>query len=536
MTTSAQIRRNQQNAKHSTGPRTISGKNRSRFNAVKHACTAKLVLLPAEQPAEFNELTNGFFEHFRPQNPVEVVLTQDAVYCSWQLKRCCEAKWSRMRENAVVGDIDLKRRVAVEFTELSEELFRAPNGRPTALPGGELPDAEAGQACRTKSNTATEESPARVLRGLESSPIGVSWLLMEWEALNSPLLRGEGWNAAERFRARRLLGIHPVGAYFDDHLTRLLQACQTLEPTAGSMVAEVWNEVVSATDLPALEEQYGRRIALEPAMDRETALQHLIGVIRLEVERLEEMEQEHQERTELREELAPNLAKFDFSHEGLLMTRYEFAWRRQMYRNMSELGKLNEERRNSGRGRSPYYLEPPADWLVDEHDDHDHRDDDHDHEQDGRAGLNRDDDATAVVGLDEQTPAIVARGDETAELNVAAVLRNEPKDVSLAIEGTTEDADVSLRNEPTVISEPVAVVSGNGDVEDEVVRHEGGVVRSVRFDEGLTVAMRDAEQLLRPGIRLRDSVRLGNGNGASGGRSRRERRLRKKEDARAGAR
>ena len=271
MATSAQMNRNRQNAKHSTGPRSIEGKNRSRLNALKHGCTAKLVLLPQEEPAAFNERTRGFFEHFKPQNPVEVVLTRDAVYCSWQLDRCCEAKWSRMREKAVMGDADLKRRVEAEFTELSEELFRAPNGRPTALPGGELPDAEAGQACRTKTNTAADESPARVLRRLELNPIGVSWLLMEWEALNSPLQRGEGWNAAERFRARRLLGINPVGAYFDDHLTRLLQACQTLEPTAGSMVAEVWNEVVSATDLPVLEEQYGRRIALEPAMDRETA-------------------------------------------------------------------------------------------------------------------------------------------------------------------------------------------------------------------------------------------------------------------------
>ena len=284
---------------------------------------------------------------------------------------------------------------------------------------------------------------------------------------------------------RRLLGIHPVGAYFDDHLTRLLQACQTLDPTAGSMVAEVWNEVVSATDLPVLEEQYRQRIALEPAMDRETALQHLIGVIRLEVERLEEMEQEHQERTELREELAPNLAKFDFSHEGLLMTRYEFAWRRQMYRNMNELGKLNEERRNSGRGRSPYYLGPPADWVVDEgddqdhhSDDHDHRNDDPDHEQDARAGLNGDDDATAGVDVDEQTPAIIARGDETAGMDVAAVLRNEPKAVSLAPEGATDEAGGLLRNEPSAISEAVAVVSVDGDVEDEVVRNEDVVVRS----------------------------------------------------------
>ena len=520
MTTEAQMRRNRENAKHSTGPRTIKGKNRSKYNAVKHACTAKLMLLPAEKPEEFNERTKGFFEHFKPQNPVEVVLTQDAVYCSWQLKRCCEANWSRMREKAVMGDADLKRRVEVEFTELSEELFRAPNGRPTALPGGELPDAEAGQACRTKPNTAAEESPARVLRGLESIPIGVSWLLMEWESLNSPLQRGEGWNAAERFRARRLLGIHPVGAYFDEHLTSLLQACQTLDPTAGSMVAEVWNEVVSATDLPVLEEQYGRRIAVQPAMDRETAIQHLIGVIRLEVERLEELEQEHQERTELREELAPNLAKFDFSHEGLLMTRYEFAWRRQMYRNMSELGKLNEERRNSGRGRSPYYLRPPADWLVSESDDHDH-------EQDARAGLNGVDDATGGADLDEQTPAIVGQGEETAELNVPAVLRNEPKDVSLAPEGATDEARGLLRNEPSAISGDVVETSGDRNVEEEVVRNERGVVRSVRFDQAVTGAMCDAGQLLRPGIRLSDAVR--SGNRAGGGGSRRERRLRKKQ-------
>ena len=91
MTTSAQIRRNRQNAKHSTGPWTIEGKNRSKYNAVKHGCTAKLVLLPEEKRAEFNKRTKGIFEHFKPQTQYEVDLAQDAVYCSWQLKRCCEA-------------------------------------------------------------------------------------------------------------------------------------------------------------------------------------------------------------------------------------------------------------------------------------------------------------------------------------------------------------------------------------------------------------------------------------------------------------
>jgi hypothetical protein len=541
MTTAAQIRRNQQNAKHSTGPRTVEGKNRSRFNAVKHACTSKLVLLPAEQPAEFNQRTKAFFEHFLPQNPYEVTLAEDAVYCSWQVKRCREAAWTRLHTQAVMGHADLQQRLENELTELSGELFRAPNGRPTALPRGELPDAEAGKACKGKLDVAGEERPARVLRRLESNPLGVGWLLFEWNALLAPIERGEGWNASERFRVMRLLGIHPMDAYLSDDFTAMLQACQTLDPTAGSLVGEVWNEVVSANDLPVLEYQYRRKVEQKPAMDRDSAREHLIGVARLEIERLEQKARDHQERAELRAELAPHLAKFDLSHEGLLMTRYEFAWRRLMDRNTKELNKRREERLKSGWGRSSYYLPPSAGWQVpesDDHldDDHDHQNDDHDHEQDACAGMSDGDEATAFVGTDEQSLAVVPRGDEAAGLGLA-VLRNEPKDIIGVLQRTIDDARGSLRNEPTVIPEAGAVVCGEGDLEGEVVRNERGVGRSVRFDKALTGGMRDAEHVLRPGIRLRDAVRLGGRDGGGGGGgSRRERRLRKKEEAQARAR
>ncbi len=342
----------------------------------------------------------------------------------------------------------------------------------------------------------------------------------------------------------RLLGIHPMDAYLNDDLTSMLYSCQTLDPTAGSLVSEVWNEVVSANDLPVLENRYQRLVEQRPAMDRDAAREHLIGVVRLEVERLEGKAREHQMRAELKAELGHRLAKFDLSHEGLLMLRYEFAWRRLMDRKTKELEKLNEEGVKKGWRRSNSYLLPSAGWIVPESDgsdDHDHLGDDHDHEIDNDglndwAGFDLDDEVTADVGMDEESPAVEPRRDDVAGMGALAVLRNEPTDVSCVSEATTDGAGGLLRNEPTVISEAVAVVSGNGDVEDAVVRNEGGVVRSVRFDEGLTGAMRDAEQLLRPGIRLRDSVRLGNGNGASGGGSRRERRLRKKEDERAGAR
>ena len=155
----------------------------------------------------------------------------------------------------------------------------------------------------------------------------------------------------------RLLGIHPMDAYLNDDLTSMLHSCQTLDPTAGSLVSEVWNEVVSANDLPVLEQQYQRLIEQRRAMDRDSAREHLIGVVRLEIERLEEKAQTRQGHgLHLWRNWRPIFAKFDLSHEGLLMTRYEFAWRRLMDKNTKKLEKLSEERAKSGRGRSNSYL------------------------------------------------------------------------------------------------------------------------------------------------------------------------------------
>jgi hypothetical protein len=44
MATEKQILANQQNAKHSTGPRAVSGKRRSRRNAIRHGLTTETVI------------------------------------------------------------------------------------------------------------------------------------------------------------------------------------------------------------------------------------------------------------------------------------------------------------------------------------------------------------------------------------------------------------------------------------------------------------------------------------------------------------
>jgi hypothetical protein len=47
---------NRANARHSTGPRTATGKARSSQNSFKHGLYAKYLVLPDEDPAELDEL------------------------------------------------------------------------------------------------------------------------------------------------------------------------------------------------------------------------------------------------------------------------------------------------------------------------------------------------------------------------------------------------------------------------------------------------------------------------------------------------
>jgi len=77
----------QQNAKKSTGPRTAAGKAHARLNAVKHGLTAKLPVLPFEDPAEFEALKQGFLHDFAPQTTYQTFLVTQLATHAWRILR-----------------------------------------------------------------------------------------------------------------------------------------------------------------------------------------------------------------------------------------------------------------------------------------------------------------------------------------------------------------------------------------------------------------------------------------------------------------
>ena len=68
-----------QNGRKSTGPRSVEGKARSRFNALKHGLKAKTVVLPGEDAQEYQGRLDAWIADLQPTNDVEHTLVERAV-------------------------------------------------------------------------------------------------------------------------------------------------------------------------------------------------------------------------------------------------------------------------------------------------------------------------------------------------------------------------------------------------------------------------------------------------------------------------
>jgi hypothetical protein len=95
MATPAQITSNRANARKSTGPRSVEGKSVSRFNALKHGMDAASIVIPGEDPAEYEALAAHYLDEYHPQSPSE----------SFHVDAMLRADWQKRRLQAVEGDL-----------------------------------------------------------------------------------------------------------------------------------------------------------------------------------------------------------------------------------------------------------------------------------------------------------------------------------------------------------------------------------------------------------------------------------------------
>jgi hypothetical protein len=87
MTSIRQIETNRRNARKSTGPRTVEGKQQSRCNAVRHGLTAETVIGALEDAEDYKAFEAAIIADYNAQSAVERELVLRLASLLWRLRR-----------------------------------------------------------------------------------------------------------------------------------------------------------------------------------------------------------------------------------------------------------------------------------------------------------------------------------------------------------------------------------------------------------------------------------------------------------------
>ena len=200
------------NGRMSKGPSTPQGKQRSKFNAVKHGMTAKTHILPGEDSQAFQARLNAWTAEVQPRSEIEQALIERAVHAHWKLERADRAEAARLAHLITSVPAAEARReqevaVALGFWLLSG---RGQDAEPGLMENilnvlGTGPDSAKGPG-----HLDLLDHPQAIVFRLESTAAGCRWLLDRWAELRAELDRGRPWSHEQQVNAVRLLGKRPL--------------------------------------------------------------------------------------------------------------------------------------------------------------------------------------------------------------------------------------------------------------------------------------------------------------------------------------
>jgi hypothetical protein len=121
-----QIEANRRNALKSTGPKTSEGKTAVRMNALRHGLRARSLLIPGENPADYDQLCAGLEAEWRPQTPTERLLLQQMAVAQWKLARFEVGERSIYMQNmGAERQLALLDRFSIQRGRLERSFFKA---------------------------------------------------------------------------------------------------------------------------------------------------------------------------------------------------------------------------------------------------------------------------------------------------------------------------------------------------------------------------------------------------------------------------
>ena len=183
LSASQRARINRQNAQHSTGPKTVEGKQRSRQNALTHGLRAVALSLPNEDPTVAEARTQSWNDYYRPDSPAAQHLVNQCVQATLladRIHRCHTATLTRQIRHARIAWEERYVPQPVDYGRLAELDF----------PVDRLQRAQ-----------------------VRATHAGLQWMLDSWATLRQALDTRGFWDVEDLNLAIVLCGHNPDGSF-----------------------------------------------------------------------------------------------------------------------------------------------------------------------------------------------------------------------------------------------------------------------------------------------------------------------------------
>ena len=117
-----QLIANQNNAKKSTGPVTLRGKQTVANNALKHGVFSKSLILSDEDPTEYKSLINQLLQELHPSGLLEQTLVERIALTLWRQRRLVRAETANIESGRLAKQIVIAINQELELSYTSREL------------------------------------------------------------------------------------------------------------------------------------------------------------------------------------------------------------------------------------------------------------------------------------------------------------------------------------------------------------------------------------------------------------------------------
>ena len=261
----------------------------ARLNAVTHGLTAETLILPGEDPLEFQRRLESWTATLEPANPFEEDLVRQVATLSWRLDRADRVQDALIADSlaTIPAEEDKRRREEVE--DLGRRLLPPPRVPKFERRFGVLVNLDR----LAHRGPDDPDDPARLLLRLEATADGCRWMLDRWAELRKVVNAGTAWPDEQMVQVIRLLGKRPHDAVNDLEVLTIFVACYVLDRSRPDPFAELWKTTIDREVTYYRQRLLGRRLREAKPDSKEHAREVLLEIVNAAVGRLEEQERQN---------------------------------------------------------------------------------------------------------------------------------------------------------------------------------------------------------------------------------------------------